>query len=306
VPLVTIAPIAPLPPTVQTTGAAGSNASTAATLQGTVNPNGETVSDCRFEYGTTAYYGASVPCAQTPAAGESAVGVSAEVAGLSAHATYHFRLVATNPAASGYGNDKTFTTPLPYTSPPPPPPPTPIVAPGPVIMQPVSTAPSPPAIAAGSEPTSTSAAQAAGKPQFTGVALAGTALVMSASGMFAIDIRCPTTDSVCAGTVTLRTLRAPDARRTDDDSGPHRPAAVTLATGSFSIPGGQMRAIELKLSADARRLLSKTRTLGASATISPRDRTAAARAVTVLVTLRTPAYTRRRRTRDGSTERHPT
>ncbi len=47
--------IAP-PPTV-VTGAASSVAQTSATLNATVNPNGGAVSECKFEYGTTASYG---------------------------------------------------------------------------------------------------------------------------------------------------------------------------------------------------------------------------------------------------------
>ena len=50
---------------------------TSATLNATVNPNDETVSDCHFEYGTTMSYGTSVPCASLPGSGESPVTVSA-------------------------------------------------------------------------------------------------------------------------------------------------------------------------------------------------------------------------------------
>jgi hypothetical protein len=90
------------------TGAASSVTQAAATLNATVNPNGEAVSDCHFEYGTTASYGASVPCTSLPGSGEAAVAVSASATGLSAKTTYRFRIVATNPSGTSYGSDRTF------------------------------------------------------------------------------------------------------------------------------------------------------------------------------------------------------
>ena len=102
------------PPTVQT-GAASSPAQTTATLNATVNPNGATVSDCHFEYGTTTSYGSSAPCASLPGSGSSAVAVSAQLEGLSANTTYHFRILATNSGGIGSGGDQTFTT---LTNPP--------------------------------------------------------------------------------------------------------------------------------------------------------------------------------------------
>jgi hypothetical protein len=99
----------PSPPTVATEPAS-SVTQTSATLNATVNPNGGTVSDCHFEYGTSLPYASSVPCSSLPGSGNSAVPVSAGVAGLTANTTYHFRIVATNPGGSSHGNDKTFTT----------------------------------------------------------------------------------------------------------------------------------------------------------------------------------------------------
>jgi hypothetical protein len=66
-----------------------------AQLQATVNPEGLQVTHCVFEYGTSAAYGASVPCAQKKAAigfGTEPVPVSATVAGLSPDTTYYWRL----------------------------------------------------------------------------------------------------------------------------------------------------------------------------------------------------------------------
>jgi hypothetical protein len=75
-----------------------------------VNPNGEEVSDCHFEYGVSEAYAFSTPCTSLPGAGESPVGVSAPVTGLSAKTTYHFRVVATNANGTSYGSDQTFAT----------------------------------------------------------------------------------------------------------------------------------------------------------------------------------------------------
>jgi phosphodiesterase/alkaline phosphatase D-like protein len=99
-------------PPVVVTAAASSPTQTSATLNGTVNPNGGTVSDCHFEYGTSTSYGSSVSCSSLPGSGESPVAVSAALEGLNANTTYHFRAVATNAGGPSLpGADQTFTTP---------------------------------------------------------------------------------------------------------------------------------------------------------------------------------------------------
>jgi DNA-binding beta-propeller fold protein YncE len=88
----------------------------AASLNGTVDPRGVAVSECKFVYGLTDEFGSgpynhSVPCKQTPAeigVGSSPVAVSAQLEGpqlegLVPGELYHFRLVATN--ANGAGQD---------------------------------------------------------------------------------------------------------------------------------------------------------------------------------------------------------
>ena len=96
-------------PTVETK-AASPVTQTSATLNATVNPNGGTVSDCHFEYGTTNAYGSSASCSSLPGSGTSPVAVSAAVTGLTANTTYHFRISATNPGGTSKGSDQTFTT----------------------------------------------------------------------------------------------------------------------------------------------------------------------------------------------------
>ncbi len=85
---------------------------TSATLNATVNPNGLTVGDCHFEYGLTLAYGARAPCSSLPEPLTSPVAVAAKAEGLSPNTTYHYRIVATNPAGTGYGPDLTLTTVL--------------------------------------------------------------------------------------------------------------------------------------------------------------------------------------------------
>jgi phospholipase C len=92
------------------TGPASAVKQTSATLNATVNPNGSEVTDCHFEYGTTASYGSSVPCASSPGSGSSPVAVSAQVTGLSAKTVYHFRIMAASPGGSGLGGDQTLAT----------------------------------------------------------------------------------------------------------------------------------------------------------------------------------------------------
>jgi hypothetical protein len=99
----------PNPPTVVTSPASGVS-QTQATLNGTVNPNGATISDCQFQWGTTTDYGNTTACAQTIGSGASPIAASANITGLSPNTTYHYRILATNPGATSYGTDQTFTT----------------------------------------------------------------------------------------------------------------------------------------------------------------------------------------------------
>ncbi len=84
---------------------------TTATLNATVNPQNLNVSECRFEWGANASYGASIPCAALPGAVGATVSVSASLSNLRPAQTVHFRIVARNTDGAGYGEDQTFTTP---------------------------------------------------------------------------------------------------------------------------------------------------------------------------------------------------
>jgi alpha-tubulin suppressor-like RCC1 family protein len=94
------------------TGGVSSVAQSSATLEGSVNPNGNAVASwCRFEYGPSEAYGSSAPCSATLTSGSSPENVSSSLTGLSVGTSYHYRLVAVNAAGSiSYGADKTFKT----------------------------------------------------------------------------------------------------------------------------------------------------------------------------------------------------
>lgn len=89
-------------------------AGTTATVNGTVNPNGNIITDCYFEYDTTTSYTAPkrVNCSSSPGSGNSAVAVSAVITGLDTDKVYFFRLCATNIVGTACSdNNGTFTTP---------------------------------------------------------------------------------------------------------------------------------------------------------------------------------------------------
>jgi hypothetical protein len=101
-----------------TTGTPPTNVtSTTATLSGAVNPDTTSVTGCRFEYGTSTSYGASVACTQAlPLTGTSALPVSVSLGALQPNATYHYRLAGANSNGTSFGEDQTFTTsPAPPT-----------------------------------------------------------------------------------------------------------------------------------------------------------------------------------------------
>ena len=94
-----------------TTSEATEVTSSSATLNGSVNPNGSEVTECRFEYGSTMMLGSSVPCAKSPGSGTSAVSVSAPATGLAASTPYYFRLTARNAGGTSTGLEELLTTP---------------------------------------------------------------------------------------------------------------------------------------------------------------------------------------------------
>ena len=101
-------------PPVVTTNPATFIASFSATLNGLLYPHGLTTS-VYFQYGLTTSYGSTTHMQIQN--GNTLRPVSANITGLLANRTYHFRIVATNSDGTRFGSDMTFTT-LTATGPP--------------------------------------------------------------------------------------------------------------------------------------------------------------------------------------------
>jgi hypothetical protein len=96
---------------VATTDNATAITTTSATLNGTVNAEGQATT-YYFEYGTTSSYGSQT--AMTAAgAGTADLKVVAHLTALASNTTYHYRLVATNATGTTLGSDVSFKTPKP-------------------------------------------------------------------------------------------------------------------------------------------------------------------------------------------------
>ncbi len=92
------------------TNAASGVFSAGATLNGSVNPEGQSTT-YKFDYGTSTSYGSSVPSpAGSAGSGTSTVNESATLNGLRSGTTYHYRIEATNATGTTNGPDQTFTT----------------------------------------------------------------------------------------------------------------------------------------------------------------------------------------------------
>lgn len=91
-----------------TTSAATSVTGSGATLNGSVNPNGQQTSYA-FQWGPTDRYGHETALTSA-GAGTSANPVSAALTGLNSGSTYHFRVLAMNGTGTSVGSDQSFTT----------------------------------------------------------------------------------------------------------------------------------------------------------------------------------------------------
>ena len=108
----TTMPAGPTAVTLPATGIGG----TSATVNGTVNANGNSTTVI-FYYGLTTAYGSTVPGNPSPVTGSSPVPVNASLTGLLLNTTYHFQVCGTNVAGSNCGSDLTFTTGCPQAGP---------------------------------------------------------------------------------------------------------------------------------------------------------------------------------------------
>jgi hypothetical protein len=242
------------------TGGADSSLSGAVTLTASVDPDGDAIDNCHFEYGTTSSYGVEVPCGASPGAGTNPVEMSAQLVGLQEGTTYHFRIVATNSAATVQGEDRTFTvvsrTPSEPSEPLPPIPRLPIVTP-----LPSPTAPTQQSQMTGPGSPSAPSVQAAPVPL---ARLVDRSLVSTPAGTLTIKIACPKAASSCGGEFTLTSA---DVRRMRKGRHGGSPTLV-LASGDFAVPGGASRTLKLRLSPQGRKLLAYAKTVRARVTLN--------------------------------------
>jgi hypothetical protein len=274
----------PAPPSVQAEGAAAIT-ETSATLSAKVDPNGVQVGECAFEYGTTASYGSSAPCAPSPGGGQAAVTVSAVISGLTAGNTYHFRVLAVNAGGTTSSKDHSFET---------------LIAPAPPVSEEPPAKPQPPAttsgggggtsspplvspIEVGEAPQTVSSLSALSPPSGEAVELARASFAVSSVGALVVPVRCPGVEQRCTGTITLRTLGAVTVGIAGHQA---TRRVLTLASSSFAIGGGRVLAVKLRLTSRARALLARLRVLHARATIVARNGIGAADATQRTVTIR--------------------
>ncbi len=85
---------------------------TIATLNGKIDPEGEAVSACRFEYGTVSVAEHSAPCEPAPGSAAEAVQVRAALSGLRGNTRYVYRLAAKNVYGENATGEEAFETPL--------------------------------------------------------------------------------------------------------------------------------------------------------------------------------------------------
>jgi hypothetical protein len=273
------------PPTSAATDPATDIAATGATLRGTVEPRGETVTACRFQYGTDADFATASPypnevaCASTPS-GSASAPVSAMLTGLTSSTGYHFRLVTTTtPSGQRIGADRSFSTTAP-----PPPADTGTGTGTTTGGNDTSAGGNPagtPADPAGT-PVGGSAGTPAGDAPLTPSQLARAAGLggwkdVSATGRASLgSVICPAVCGRVKITVRQRTGNAP------------APGGRHLGSGSSTV--GPDRAIDLsfRLNAVARRLLRNGRPLRAWVTVELREANGNVVTVTRRVVLRRP------------------
>jgi hypothetical protein len=120
-----------------------------------------------------------------------------------------------------------------------------------------------------------------GSPDAT---IASTSLQASGSGAVSIKLSCPAGESGCTGTVTMRTLGAVSASVAGVAEA--KATVLTLATGSFAVPGGKVKTVTMHLSPKARALLTHSHVLHVRVTIVAHNPAGATHTGQVIATLR--------------------
>ncbi|HEY2570225.1 MAG TPA: hypothetical protein VGI27_02065, partial [Solirubrobacteraceae bacterium] len=116
--------------------------------------------------------------------------------------------------------------------------------------------------------------------------IAGRVFTASRHGTLRLRVSCPATVVSCSGRIVLRARTAIAAGASP--SAKVNTVLLTLAAGSFTIRGGQLRTLTMRLSAEARLLLARRHVLEARATIASRDPAGLAQTAHTTVTIRAP------------------
>jgi hypothetical protein len=124
----------------------------------------------------------------------------------------------------------------------------------------------------GTQPTET-------KENATPVKVTSTSVSVPSTGAVSLKVSCPAGVHACSGTITLKTLTAVST------AGKKKASVLTLATGSFSVTGGQAKTITLHLSAAGRSLLGRSHTLRVKATILAHAASGSTSTAQVVITL---------------------
>jgi hypothetical protein len=117
-----------------------------------------------------------------------------------------------------------------------------------------------------------------GSPSAT---IADASLQSSSAGVVKVSVTCPSSVSVCVGTVTVRTANAVTA-----SAGKRKRAILTMAASPFTLAGGHSTTVTLRLSGKARTLLEHSHSLRVRVTVFARDPQGGAHTVQTLLTLR--------------------
>jgi hypothetical protein len=120
------------------------------------------------------------------------------------------------------------------------------------------------------------------------VTVAGTSTSVSSAGAFALKVGCPAGESSCSGTVTIKTVGAV-AASAGHEAKKKKALVLTLATGSFTVSGGQVKTLSLHLSSQGRALLAHSHVLHVKATITAHNPGGKSATTTLTLTLRLAA-----------------
>jgi len=222
----------PDPPTVAT-GTATGVGQTLATLAGSVNPNGGTVTSCVVDFGPTRAYGRTKPCPEALGGGHDPVAVSVTVFGLVPGATYHYRLRAASSGGASQAADEVFKT---------------LERPDPCAVSPASCQATDRCVVA--------PAVCATPPLVGRGALAGTAVVRR--GRALVEVHCRgAAGTACKGTLRLSAVF--------DRPGRERAVRRGIGRATFALDAGTAAKLKVRLSRPARRALAKKRRLAARA-----------------------------------------